>query len=53
MRAIFDAAVRIPQDLAIVGCGNFGYDDLLRIPLTSIDPVSAEDPSASCRGESM
>ena len=40
MRAIFDAGVRIPQDLAIVGCGNFGYDDLLRIPLTSIDEDS-------------
>jgi len=40
MRAIFDAGLRIPQDVAIVGCGNFDYDDLLRIPLTSIDQDS-------------
>jgi len=40
MRAIFDAGLRIPQDLAIVGCGNFDYDDLLRIPLSSIDQDS-------------
>lgn len=41
MRAIFDARLRIPQDVAIVGCGNFDHDDLLRIPLTSIDQDSA------------
>ena len=40
MRAILDAGLRIPQDVAIVGCGNFDYDDLLRIPLTSIDQDS-------------
>ncbi len=40
MRAIFDAGLRIPQDVAIVGCGNFDYDDLLRIPLSSIDQDS-------------
>jgi len=40
MRAILDAGLGIPQDVAIVGCGNFDYDDLLRIPLTSIDQDS-------------
>jgi LacI family transcriptional regulator len=40
MRAILDAGLRIPQDIAIVGCGDFAYDDLLRIPLTSIDQDS-------------
>jgi len=40
MRAIFDAGLRILQDLAIVSCGNFGYDDPLRMSLTSIDQDS-------------
>ena len=37
MRAILEAGLRIPEDIAIVGCGNLHYDDLLRVPLTSID----------------
>jgi LacI family transcriptional regulator len=40
MRAILDAGLRIPEDVAIVGCGNLHYDDLLRIPLTSVDQDS-------------
>jgi LacI family transcriptional regulator len=37
MRAILEAGLRIPQDIAIVGCGNVQYAPLLRVPLTSID----------------
>ncbi len=37
MRAVMDAGLRIPQDVAIVGCGNLDNSDFLRIPLTSID----------------
>jgi LacI family transcriptional regulator len=37
MRAILDAGLRIPEDIAIVGCGNLPYSDFLRVPLTSID----------------
>jgi LacI family transcriptional regulator len=40
MRAILDQGLRIPDDIAIVGCGNFPYDDLLRVPLSSIDQDS-------------
>ena len=40
MRAILEAGLRIPQDVAIVGCGNVHYADLLRVPLTSIDQDS-------------
>lgn len=40
MRAILEAGLRIPQDIAIVGCGNVHYADLLRVPLTSIDQDS-------------
>jgi len=41
MRAILEAGLRIPEDVAIVGCGNLHFDDLLRIPLSSVDQDSA------------
>ena len=40
LRAIWDAGLQIPKDIAVVGCGNVHYDDLLRVPLTSIDQDS-------------
>ena len=41
MRAILEAGLRIPEDVAVVGCGNVLYSDFLRVPLTSIDQDSA------------
>ena len=32
--------LRIPQDVAVVGCGNLSYSDFLRIPLSSVDQGS-------------
>jgi len=40
MRAILESGLRIPEDIAIVGCGNFSYGDLLRIPLSTVDQDS-------------
>jgi LacI family transcriptional regulator len=40
MRAAVEAGLRIPSDVAIVGCGNVHYDDLLVVPLTSVDQDS-------------
>jgi LacI family transcriptional regulator len=40
MRAILDAGLRIPEDIAVVGCGNVLYSDFLRVPLTSVDQDS-------------
>ena len=37
MRAIFEAGLDIPSDIAVIGCGNAHYDDLLRVPLSSMD----------------
>jgi LacI family transcriptional regulator len=37
MRAILDAGLRIPEDIAVVGCGNLFYSDFLRVPLTTVD----------------
>jgi LacI family transcriptional regulator len=42
MNAILDAGLRIPEDIAIIGCGNLHYDSSLRVPLSSIDQQSAE-----------
>jgi LacI family transcriptional regulator len=36
MRAATDAGLRVPDDLAIVGCGRIHYLDLLRVPLTTV-----------------
>jgi len=40
MRAIFEAGLRIPEDVALIGCCNLHYASLLRVPLTSIDQRS-------------
>jgi LacI family transcriptional regulator len=37
-----EEGLRIPQDMAIVGCGNFHYSSKLRVPLSSIDQRSRE-----------
>ncbi len=42
MRAILDAGLRIPEDIAIIGCGNLHYDDCLRVGLSSIDQHSEQ-----------
>jgi LacI family transcriptional regulator, galactose operon repressor len=39
--AILDAGLRIPGDVAIVGCGNILFDKFLKVPLTSVDQQSA------------
>jgi LacI family transcriptional regulator len=37
MQATLHAGLRIPQDVAFVGCGNLRYAEYLKVPLTSID----------------
>jgi LacI family transcriptional regulator len=41
MVAIIDADLRIPEDIAILGCGNIVYSSLMRVALTSIDQKGA------------
>lgn len=38
--AVLDAGLRVPEDVAIVGCGNILYDRFLKVPLTSVDQQS-------------
>jgi LacI family transcriptional regulator len=40
MEAALDAGLRIPDDVAIIGCGNVKYSRMLRVPLSSIDQNS-------------
>jgi LacI family transcriptional regulator len=42
MDATLKAGLRIPEDIAFIGCGNFRYADYLRVPLSSIDHGTAE-----------
>jgi LacI family transcriptional regulator len=42
MRAIIDSGLRIPEDIAVVGCGNLSYSDFLRVPLSSVDQDSEQ-----------
>jgi len=42
MRAILEAGLRIPEDIAVVGCGNLSYSDFLRVPLSSVDQGSRQ-----------
>lgn len=40
MNYALDHGIRIPEDIAVIGCGNLHYDDSLRVPLSSIDQHS-------------
>jgi LacI family transcriptional regulator len=40
IRAILESGLRIPEDVALIGCGNLHYDAYLRVPLSSIDQQS-------------
>ena len=42
MKAVLEAGLDVPNDVAIVGCGNVTYADFLRIPLTSVDQQCAQ-----------
>jgi LacI family transcriptional regulator len=40
MNCVLEHSLRIPEDVAIIGCGNLHYDNLLRVPLSSVDQHS-------------
>jgi LacI family transcriptional regulator len=41
-QAAHEAGIKIPEEIAFVGCGNIGYSDYLRYPLTTIDQSISE-----------
>jgi len=54
IKAILEANLRVPQDIAVIGAGNVHYSDLLRVPLSTVDQSSttlgemAADLMVSC-----
>lgn len=40
MLAVLDAGLRIPEDIAMIGCGNVLYASVLRVPLSSVNQES-------------
>src|SRR5438034_477369 len=36
MKAIWDAGLRVPEDIAAVGAGDIAHGDVLRVPLTTV-----------------
>jgi LacI family transcriptional regulator len=42
MNYALDQGVRIPEDIAVIGCGNLHYDDALSVPLSSINQHSRQ-----------
>ena len=37
MMRLLEAGLRVPEDVAVIGCGNYHYDALLKVPLSSVD----------------
>ncbi len=42
IKAILEAGLKVPDDVAVIGAGNVHYSDLLRVPLSTIDQGSAQ-----------
>jgi LacI family transcriptional regulator len=42
IKAVLEAGLRVPEDVAIVGAGNVHYSDLLRVALSTVDQSSLE-----------
>jgi LacI family transcriptional regulator len=42
MKTILAAGLRIPEDIALIGCGNLHFNDSLRVGLSSIDQHSRQ-----------
>jgi LacI family transcriptional regulator len=40
IKAILEARLRVPEDIAVIGAGNVHYSDLLRVPLSTVDQSS-------------
>lgn len=41
IKAVLEAGLRVPEQIAIIGAGNVHYSDLLRVPLSTVDQSSS------------
>lgn len=39
---VLASGLRVPDDVAIIGCGNYSYSDTLRVPLTSVEQFAGK-----------
>ncbi len=46
---VVNQGLSIPEDIAIIGCGNLHYDDSLRVPLSSVDQHTHKIGSEAAR----
>jgi LacI family transcriptional regulator len=37
LNTLLERKIRVPEEVALIGCGNIHYDDSFRVPLSSID----------------
>jgi len=49
MKAVWDAGLRVPEDIAVVGAGDIALGDLLRVPLTTISWSRDEQGKAAAK----
>jgi LacI family transcriptional regulator len=49
MKATLEAGLRIPEDIAFVGCGNLRYAEYLKVPLSSIDQAPLRMGTAAAK----
>jgi LacI family transcriptional regulator len=40
IKAVLEAGLKVPEEIAIIGAGNVHYSDLLRVPLSTVDQSS-------------
>ena len=40
IKAVLEAGLKVPEQIAIIGAGNVHYSDLLRVPLSTVDQSS-------------
>jgi DNA-binding LacI/PurR family transcriptional regulator len=43
MKAIWDAGLRVPEDVAVIGAGDIALGDLLRVPLSTVSWSRADE----------
>jgi LacI family transcriptional regulator len=41
IKAVLEAGIKVPEEIAIIGAGNVHYSDLLRVPLSTVDQSSS------------
>ncbi|MGI4755372.1 MAG: LacI family DNA-binding transcriptional regulator [Janthinobacterium lividum] len=49
IRGILSMGLRVPQDVAVIGCGNLSLAEYLQVPLSSLDQVTGEQGEVAAK----